>query len=57
MVYFSSPETYEPDRNCLNISSELRPHPEQLTTLNISCTEEFCQMSQRRNRDDPTIVV
>lgn len=57
MVYFSSPETYESDRNCLNIASELRPHPEQLTTLNISCTEEFCQMSQHRNRDDPTIVV
>lgn len=57
MVYFSSPETYEAARNCLIIPSELWPHPEQLTTLNITCTGKFCQMLQHRNRDDTAIVV
>lgn len=57
VVYFSSPETYEAGRTCLIIPNMLWLHPEQLTTLNIACTGEFCQMPQHRSRDDTTIVV
>lgn len=49
VVYFSSPDTYEAGGNCLIIPNELRPHPEQLTTLNITCTGKFCQLPQHRN--------
>lgn len=51
-VYFSSSETWEDDKSCLDDSDGLRPHPKLLTTLDDTCTGKLCQIPEPRNRDD-----